>query len=115
MYAAGHEVQGCPAIACCLKARKVILARVSDLCINSCNLPSAFFFAVAMENGGSSQGDAPADNQLHQLLDQRQEIRSERSKLRQVQKNEKRKRDRIMKKASQLSREDLLALAANAR
>ena len=68
-----------------------------------------------MENGGSLQGDAPAENQLHQLLDQRQEIRSERSKLRQVQKNEKRKRDRIMKKASQLSREDLLALAANAR
>ena len=58
---------------------------------------------------------AERERRLRELLAERSIVSKERSRLRQVLKNEKRKRQRIMKRAAELSRDDLLALAAAAR
>ena len=58
---------------------------------------------------------AERERRLRELLAERSIVSKERSRLRQVLKNEKRKRQRIIKRAAELSREDLLALAAAAR
>ena len=58
---------------------------------------------------------AERERRLRELLAERSIVSRERSRLRQMLKNEKRKRQRILKRAAELSREDLLALAATAR
>ena len=58
---------------------------------------------------------AERERRLTELLAERSTVSRERSRLRQMLKNERRKRQRILKRAAELSREDLLALAAAAR
>ena len=58
---------------------------------------------------------AERERRLRELLAERSIVSRERSRLRQMLKNEKRKRQRTLKRAAELSREELLALAAAAR
>ena len=55
-----------------------------------------------------------AENELQYLQEERRRVSLQRKALRQLQKNEKRKKDRLKRKAAKLSRKDLLELALQA-
>ena len=68
-----------------------------------------------MENGTALQSAViEAKNELQYLQEERRRVSLERKALRQLQKNEKRKKDRLKRKAAKLSRKDLLELASQA-
>ena len=68
-----------------------------------------------MDNGTALQSAViEAANELQYLQEERRRVSLERKALRQLQKNEKRKKDRLKRKAAKLSRKDLLELASQA-
>ena len=68
-----------------------------------------------MDNGTALQSAViEAENELQYLQEERRRVSLERKALRQLQKNEKRKKDRLKRKAAKLSRKDLLELALQA-
>ena len=68
-----------------------------------------------MENGTALQSAViEAENELQYLQEERRRVSLQRKALRQLQKNEKRKKDRLKRKAAKLSRKDLLELALQA-
>ena len=68
-----------------------------------------------MDNGTALQSAAiEAENELQYLQEERRRVSLQRKALRQLQKNEKRKKDRLKRKAAKLSRKDLLELALQA-
>ena len=68
-----------------------------------------------MDNGTALQSAViQAENELQYLQEERRRVSLERKVLRQLQKNEKRKKDRLKRKAAKLSRKELLELALQA-
>lgn len=68
-----------------------------------------------MDNGTALQSAViEAENELQYLQEERRRVSLQRKALRQLQKNEKRKKDRLKRKAAKLSRKDLLELALQA-
>ena len=69
-----------------------------------------------MDNGTALRSAViEAENELQYLQEERRRVSLQRKALRQLQKNEKRKKDRLKRKAAaKLSRKDLLELALQA-
>ena len=68
-----------------------------------------------MDNGTALQSAViQAESELQYLQEEQRRVSLERKVLRQLQKNEKRKKDRLKRKAAKLSRKELLELALQA-
>lgn len=67
-----------------------------------------------MDSGSIHYEMSEAEKEIQELLRERRRLSVERQRLRQLIKNEKRKKERILRKAAQLSRQELLELATHA-
>ena len=68
-----------------------------------------------MDNGTALQSAViQAESELQYLQEEQRRVSLDRKVLRQLRKNEKRKKDRLKRKAAKLSRKELLELALQA-